>query len=175
MAQLAFGISIPATLYELDPCGGSGQVVVQVARQVHRFAPFVLRVAYQPGPPRKPAVRPVSRARRPSRPPSYGGPCRPGAREARRARTASGRRRSVHQVVPHARRHDDRPVVPDVARLIDRVGPVPSQRTAITAVRVPPSWEGDDMEVKRFPLPITGSHLLMALLLLCSPFEISFP
>ena len=30
------------------------------------------------------------------------------------------------------------------------------------------------MEVKRFPLPITGSHLLMTLLL-CSPFEIPFP
>jgi hypothetical protein len=44
--------------------------------------------------------------------------------------------------------------------------PFQSQRTAITAVRVPPSWEGNDMEVKRFPLPITGSHLLMGLLLL---------
>jgi len=31
------------------------------------------------------------------------------------------------------------------------------------------------MEVKRFPLPITGSHLLMGLLLLSSPFEIPFP
>ena len=31
------------------------------------------------------------------------------------------------------------------------------------------------MEVKRFPLPITGSHLLMGLLLLRSPFEIPFP
>jgi hypothetical protein len=31
------------------------------------------------------------------------------------------------------------------------------------------------MEVKRFPLPITGSHLLIGLLPLCSPFEIPFP
>ena len=31
------------------------------------------------------------------------------------------------------------------------------------------------MEVKRFPLPITGSPLLMGLLLLSSPFEIPFP
>jgi hypothetical protein len=31
------------------------------------------------------------------------------------------------------------------------------------------------MEVKRFPLSITGSHLLMGLLLLCSPIEIPFP
>jgi hypothetical protein len=30
------------------------------------------------------------------------------------------------------------------------------------------------MEVKRFPLPITGSHLLIGLRLLCSPFEIPF-
>lgn len=30
-------------------------------------------------------------------------------------------------------------------------------------MRVPLSWEGNDMEVKRFRLPITGSHLLMGL------------
>jgi hypothetical protein len=40
LAQLALGISIPAPLRELDPGGGSGQVVVQVAKQVHPFAPF---------------------------------------------------------------------------------------------------------------------------------------
>jgi hypothetical protein len=44
----------------------------------------------------------------------------------------------------------------------------------MTAVRVPLSWEGNDMEVKRFPLPITGSHLLMSFLL-SSPLEIPFP
>jgi hypothetical protein len=44
----------------------------------------------------------------------------------------------------------------------------------MTAVRVPLSWEGNDMEVKRCPLPITGSHLLMSFLL-SSPVEIPFP
>ena len=37
----------------------------------------------------------------------------------------------VHDVVPHARRHDDRPVVRDVVRLLDRVlGPAELDATA---------------------------------------------
>jgi len=58
---------------------------------------------------------------------------------------------------------------------LDPVDPFRSQTAAITAARVPLSCEGNDMEVKRFPLPITGSHLLIGLPLLCNPFEIPIP
>ena len=45
----------------------------------------------------------------------------PGAPEKRRASTASGPVAGVHHVVPQARRHDGRPVVLDVVRLVARV------------------------------------------------------
>ena len=50
-----------------------------------------------------------------------------------------------------------------------------SETSPVAAAWVPLSDEGDDVEVKRFALPITGSHLLVRLCLLSSPLDIPLP
>jgi hypothetical protein len=50
--------------------------------------------------------------------------------------------------------------------------PLRSQAAPITAVRVPLSRKGNDVEVKGFPLPITGGLLLIGLGPLDGPLEI---
>jgi hypothetical protein len=49
--------------------------------------------------------------------------------------------------------------------------PSDSQMAAITAARVPPSREGDDVKVERLPEPFAGVPRLIVLLRLDSPFE----
>ena len=118
MAQLALGISIPATLRELDPCGRSGQVVVQVAS---RFIGSLL--SFLASLPTRPTAQTGGRTV------VVLGGHRVRLRAVDRAVRVLRRRveriqlqvavPGVHHVMPHARRHDDRPVVPDVVRLID--------------------------------------------------------
>jgi hypothetical protein len=50
-----------------------------------------------------------------------------------------------------------------------------SEASPVAAAWVPLSNEGDDVEVKGFALPITGSHLLVRLCLPSSPLDIPLP
>jgi hypothetical protein len=50
-----------------------------------------------------------------------------------------------------------------------------SDTSPVAAAWVPPSDEGDDVEVNGFALPVTGSHLLVRLCLPSGPLDVLLP